>query len=686
MNLRVPRAEKAQQARSDVRSHGTIPAGSLDIMIEKSWKRCQALGLAEDRRPGFDPLPRSRMQEAIESNHSLIAHARPVMETLYSQIVDTQSMLVLTDAHGLILHSLGDDDFLQRAEKVALKPGVVWSEEAMGTNAIGTAIAEDSPALVHGPEHFLAVNQFLTCSAIPISDPYGKLAGVLDLSGDWRGYHRHTMALVRMSGLLIENHMFGSAFAEAAVLTFHSCPEFIGTLCEGMIAFRPDGSVLSANKSGLFQLGLGLNGLRSHTFFSLFGQPVSALFDHVRSRGSDLMQLSLPAGIKVFARARIAAASGGSSGRVIMPAQELPRGASFPGNVTPTPRQAPPVSTPGAASGTSHGKSGSLDALKTGDPQIDAALHKVHKVLGRDISVLIQGETGTGKELVARAIHHDSPRRNGPFVAVNCASIPETLIESELFGYEEGAFTGARRKGSVGKIMLANSGTLFLDEIGDMPLNLQARLLRVLQERVVTPLGSSKTFPVDVAIICATHRRLKDLIARGQFREDLYYRLNGLSITLPPLRMRQDLHVVVQRILREELKVGDELDVSAEVLQLFCRHPWPGNVRQLANVLRTAVVMADGETAIRREHLPDDFLEDMEATLVAAAAAPSAGGAAAPAAAAPLLPEGKLEDIELNAIQSMLDQTGGNVSATARRLGISRNTIYRKLRQFGGAN
>ncbi|MBL8472902.1 MAG: sigma-54-dependent Fis family transcriptional regulator [Rhodocyclaceae bacterium] len=682
MSPRIPQINQAQHAHTAVRSDGTIPAGSLDAMIENSWKRCQALGLTEDCRPGFDPLPRSRMQDAIEANHALIAHARPVMETLYSQIVDTQSMLVLTDANGLILHSLGDDDFLQRADKVALKPGVVWTEEAMGTNAIGTAIAEDSPALVHGPEHYLAVNQFLTCSAIPITDPHGKLAGVLDLSGDWRGYHRHTMALVRMSGLLIENHMFGSAFANAAVLTFHSCPEFIGTLCEGMIAFRPDGTVLSANKSGLFQLGLGLNGLRSHTFFSLFSQPVSTVFDHVRCRGSDLMQLTLPTGIKVYARARIAASSTGSPAHLIVPGQELQRSAGFAGpSVAARPAPAP-TATPGA-NGTSHGKCGSLDALKTGDPQIDAALHKVHKVLGRDISVLVQGETGTGKELVARAIHHDSPRRNGPFVAVNCASIPETLIESELFGYEEGAFTGARRKGSVGKIMLANSGTLFLDEIGDMPLNLQARLLRVLQERVVTPLGSSKTFPVDVAIICATHRRLKDLIARGLFREDLYYRLNGLSITLPPLRMRQDLHAVVQRILRDELKVGDELDVSQEVLRLFCQHPWPGNMRQLVNVLRTAVVMADGEAEICREHLPDDFLEDMEAP---GTAVPVAAVAITPPPTAGVVPlqDGKLEDIELNAIQSMLDQTGGNVSATARRLGISRNTIYRKLRQLSG--
>jgi transcriptional regulator with PAS, ATPase and Fis domain len=255
----------------------------------------------------------------------------------------------------------------------------------------------------------------------------------------------------------------------------------------------------------------------------------------------------------------------------------------------------------------------SLHYLNTGDTQMQRLIDKVGKVLGRDISILITGETGTGKDLLAQAIHNDSPRAGGPFVAVNCASIPETLIESELFGYEDGAFTGARKKGSVGKILQANGGTLFLDEIGDMPVSLQARLLRVLQERVVLPLGSSKSIPVNVAVICATNRNLRDMIARSAFREDLYYRLNGLVVKLPPLRERTDLEIVVNRLLLAESE-GQPHKVSAEVMRMFKQHNWPGNFRQLSNLLRTAVVMlGEGEAEIGIEHLPDDFLEDLNA-------------------------------------------------------------------------
>jgi transcriptional regulator with PAS, ATPase and Fis domain len=294
-------------------------------------------------------------------------------------------------------------------------------------------------------------------------------------------------------------------------------------------------------------------------------------------------------------------------------------------------------------------------------------LDKVTRVLGKDIPIMIMGETGTGKELLAQAIHNDSPRAQSPFVAVNCASIPETLIESELFGYEDGAFTGARKKGAIGKILQANGGTLFLDEIGDMHFSLQARLLRVLQERMVTPLGSGKSIPVNVEVICATNHNLRDRIAKGMFREDLYYRLNGLVVKLPPLRERTDLETVVHKILSTE-SGGARYTVSPELMQLFLQHKWPGNFRQLTNLLRTAVVMAGDEHEICLRHMPDDFLDDMreaQPELLIAAALPCGGA--------------RLEDMEQTLIARTLEANGGNVSATARALGVSRNTIYRKL-------
>jgi transcriptional regulator with PAS, ATPase and Fis domain len=302
--------------------------------------------------------------------------------------------------------------------------------------------------------------------------------------------------------------------------------------------------------------------------------------------------------------------------------------------------------------------------------------------------------------LLAQAIHNDSPRRDGPFVAVNCASIPESLIESELFGYEEGAFTGARRKGAIGKLMQANGGTLFLDEIGDMPYSLQVRLLRVLQERVVTPLGATRAVPVDVSIICATHRNLREMIAQNQFREDLYYRINGLAVRLPALRERSDLAVVVQRMLQwESVESGGRqaLSVAADVMAAFGRHAWPGNCRQLANLLRTAAAMVDEDGVIRWEHLPDDFLEDVRGRsggdggearqCDSASSAGSGSSAALTASATDSLAVGnasvrdgaRLQDVAASVVAMTLARYGGNVSAAARALGVSRNTIYRRM-------
>jgi transcriptional regulator with PAS, ATPase and Fis domain len=307
---------------------------------------------------------------------------------------------------------------------------------------------------------------------------------------------------------------------------------------------------------------------------------------------------------------------------------------------------------------------------------MQTAIERARRVIGRDIPILIEGESGVGKELFAKAFHQSGPRRDGPFVAVNCAAIPEGLIESELFGYDEGAFTGARRRGAIGRIQQADGGTLFLDEIGDMPYALQSRLLRVLQERSITPLGSSRAFRVDISLVCATHRRIKDEVARGNFREDLYYRLNGLRFSLPALRERTDLPELVQSILEEECGGRGGTKVSEEVMRTFTRYPWPGNIRQLNNVIRAALALVGDDGEIMCHHLPDDFLEDIAQINEERAAEERATGIPAPA---PIEVCGNLEEIELQAIRKALDENAGNVSAAARQLGISRNTLYRKL-------
>jgi transcriptional regulator of acetoin/glycerol metabolism len=654
--------------------------------IEQSHLRCAALGLTRIERPDFEPMMRSDLSVARERNLRLSTHAAPVMEMLFEQIVNTESMIVLADAQGTILHSVGDDRFLERAGKVALAPGVNWAEHSKGTNAIGTALFEEAPTVVHGGEHFIHANSFLTCSAAPIFDPRGNMLGVLDVTGDQRSYHQHTMGLVRMSARMIENQWLSDDFGNRLRLHFHSRVEFIGTLLEGIIVVGTDGKILGANRSALDQLDMSHAALRMHSLTSLFGTTVSAMLDHFRAPLPVPACLSLSNGRQFHVSARFngAARSMMSGLGANEPAwQAEPAGQAAPADAhrpSPTPAAVPQ----GALSG--------LHYLKTGDPQIEATVQKVLRVLNRDIPLLILGETGTGKELLARAVHQDSNRAKQAFVAVNCASIPESLIEAELFGYEDGAFTGARRKGASGRIVQANGGTLFLDEIGDMPLALQARLLRVLQERCVTPLGSQKSIAVDIAVIGATHRNLREMIDAGTFREDLYYRLNGLVVRLPALRERCDLAVVARRILVAECPHGTP-EISQSVMALFNSYAWPGNIRQLANVLRTAAVMAAGEPRITEQHLSDDFLEDVQRarSFMPAAARATALVAvekpAEPVISAPLPVEAPqdasartLGEAEIDMIRSVLAAADGNISVASKRLGISRNTIYRKLR------
>ncbi|WGS52939.1 sigma-54-dependent Fis family transcriptional regulator [Paraburkholderia sp. D15] len=644
--------------------------GRPDV-IAQAHARSLEIGLRASETPDFHPLRQLALRELVERNQSLYTHALPVMETLHAQIVDTQSMVLLTDSQGVILHSLGDSDFVEKANRVALCPGVSWAEADRGTNAIGTALVDGQPTVVHGGEHFLHANRILTCSCAPIADPFGRAIGALDVSGDTRGFHKHTLALVRMSAQMIENHLFSNQFADAIRVHFHARTEFIGTLFEGLAAFAPDGTFLSANRSALFQFGQPLAELQRQPIDALFGIAFPKLMQRITRAPGDNIELTLPSGVRVVARGEYAAPRYvGSLDDVATAGLGASRGSGAGAS----------SSSPAAALAQSRGEPAppaplaTLDTLDTGDAQMAAVLRRVAKLRGRDIPILVLGKTGTGKEWLARAIHHDSPRRSAPFVALNCASLPDTLIEAELFGYEDGAFTGAKKRGSVGKIVQADGGTLFLDEIGDMPLAQQVRLMRVLQERTVVPLGGTRAIPVDLRIVCATHRNLREMIEAGTFREDLYYRINGLVVTLPALRERSDLAALVARMLALQPE-AERLPrrVSAAVLERFAQCRWPGNLRQMANVLRTASIMAEGAEQIELDDLPEDFLQDCDDAVSPVSAA---------AAAAATTP-GRMEDWQATLIAQTLARLDGNVSAAARELGLARNTVYRYLRRGG---
>jgi sigma-54 dependent transcriptional regulator, acetoin dehydrogenase operon transcriptional activator AcoR len=650
----IPHDQRLHRAREAFFDLGNDPEDLIDRIVVRSWERCRRFGLeAIGSYAGYGPVDRAALIVEQDRNRLLLTQAQPIMEHVYQQIRASGSMVLLAGADGLLLHSVGDPDFVDRAGRVALSPGASWDEGVRGTNAIGTALAEEVPTEILGSEHYLEKHAFLTCSASPIFGPDGRPVGVLDISGDYRSYQRHTLGLARMSAQLVEKRLFETIHARDLLLHFHLLAEYLGSPAEGMAALSPDGRILAINQNGLDLLGLRRVDVVKRDFSMIFTGSLATMIDRQRVDTLQALALTGLCGRRFATRLRGQLPPTVVAGRL------------FDAETRRVPRKH------GGADALPASAAITLDTLATGDGQLQAAIDRARRIFGKDIPILIQGESGAGKEMFAKAFHHSGPRAEAPFVALNCAAIPENLIESELFGYQGGAFTGARKEGAPGKIQQAHGGTLFLDEIGDMPLNLQARLLRVLQERCVTPLGSSKAIHVDISLVCATHRRLRDEVARGTFREDLYYRLHGLAVTLPALRERTDIRVLVRKLANGE---RDGIGFTEGALRAIERYRWPGNIRQLNNVIRVAIALLDdGESLITESHLPEELFEAPEPT-----ACPLDAAAHLQAAVLEIA-DSSLEELGRRAAQHALDAAAGNVSQAARQLGISRNTLYRKL-------
>src|SRR5574337_1475724 len=539
------------------RMESTTPDEPRKELIRSSWERCIDLGLDPEHAPFLELAAHQHLRQQLEANARLVTFAQPIIEHLHQQLAQSSSMVLLADGEGLILRAVGDPGFASRATRVALMPGATWSEEGMGTNAIGTALHETRMVAVCGDEHFLERNRFLTCIATPILAPTGGMLGILDLSTDRRVTLPHAQALLTTTAEMIEHRLLESMDSGHVLVRFSPHVELLGSPLEALAVFDEGGNMLACNRRSRALLGC-----RSDAPLPSFTESFRVEWRHL---GRLMSQASQAGAVTLPGRRQ----PGYSARFQLRPRKEARSSAHPP----------PPVDD---ASG--------FGQLDHGDPRLREAIHRARRVAGRNIPLLIQGETGTGKELFAQAFHRDSPRRQGPFVAVNCAAIPTNLIEAELFGYAPGAYTGARAKGARGKLMEADGGTLFLDEIGDMPLDLQSVLLRVLETRCVTPLGSVEEIPIDIALVCASHRSLNQLVADGLFRTDLLFRLNGLMVSLPALRERTDFDALAISLVAEEA-AGRVVRLSAEALARLRSHPWPGNIRQLKNALRVALAL-----------------------------------------------------------------------------------------------
>ncbi len=626
-----------RQARQHLLEFGHCPSGLLDERLARSWQRSADLGLRPTGRLGApDNLEQHALRTLRGRHQQLLAHSRPIMEYLFDQVRGSQSVVVLAGPCGTLVDTCGDAYFLDKAGRVALTSGASWHEAQRGTNAIGTALAEMAALQVQGGEHFLERNGFLTCSAAPILSGTGQLLGILDISSEHGRGSPHTLGLVSTAAHMIENRLLASDGQGRMRLHLHTHPEGLGTVAEAIVLVSEDGWITGANRSALSLLRMQACQIGSLALDQVLSCGMEHLLARHRARPDAPQALRRPDGSPLF------------------------------GRLFPDRRTVRAPAAAGAAARTAVAND-ALARLDTGDMRWRAAADKVRRVLDKSIAVLIQGESGVGKEWFARAAHDSGPRRAGPFVAINCAAIPESLIESELFGYQAGAFTGGRREGRPGLLREADGGTLLLDEIGDMPLALQARLLRVLQDRQVVPLGGGQPVDVDFALFCATHRDLAQEVEQGRFRTDLYYRINGLAVELPALRDRTDLEALCQGILCG-IAPQRPLQLAPGLLSQFGSYRWPGNLRQCASVLKTACAMLEpGEDLIDWHHLAEDFQAQLQKGM-RLAHEPQ-----------PARPAQNLEELSRTAIGQALENCRGNISQAARTLGISRQTLYRKL-------
>ena len=626
-----------------------------DDLVTSSWARCLTdYHLDPDKPCRPDVLGERLLEKRRSRARDIIECAKLEMTTLYQQFGDRESAVVLVDPDGVILHMVAAPDFAAAMREVGFCAGAVWSESAVGTNGMGTCLVVGEPVVVRQQDHFYGAYTSLTCSAVPIFDPDGALVAVLDVTSRSQLMQQHSLVLLGMTAQMIENRLLDLRFRDACPVHFHSRPEFVYTLHEGKLVVAEDGSIRAANRSALFQLGFS-------SVEDIRGKQIEQVF-----------QTTLPDILQRSARSSfhpIPTFCAGRSNRFFVVAQQ-----PATRSLVSAERGVPPaVANSCAADGAA--------ARQFGDARILSQMNVAARVIAKRIPVLLHGETGAGKEVFARALHEGSPYASGSLVAVNCASLPETLIESELFGYRAGAFTGAQRTGRRGKILQADRGTLFLDEIGDMPLTLQARLLRVLDERQISPLGSEEIIPVDFQLVSATHRDLPKLVAEGVFREDLYYRLAGLEVVLPPLRERSDKRELLHRVLEEEAGVRMGMDPDAEAVLMS--YPWPGNLRQLRHVLRTAVVLADnGRLSLAA--LPPALRHGVRERVETPAYAGVAGNAPAGEAAADG-DGGSLNPVQASeraVLLGLLEEQRWNVSNVAKALDISRNTLYRRLHRL----
>lgn len=627
----------------------TTVGPSVRVVVERSWKRSSMRGVNAHLTHSPVIFSEASFDELRHRNKLLRTAAAATMREHSALLAGTRSILILSDPGGVVLDVAGDPGTIDQGHDINLTLGGSWNEGDVGTNAIGTAIATDQAVQIHASEHFCEGVKKWTCAAAPIHDPRDQsLLGILDISGPDASYCQQNLALALTAAKQIEMMLFEQLLAERAHL-LEACLSSASYGKDGVILFDQTGCVVYANSEANRQM--------SHGAISSSLRPGTRVASSSNSPTLRDLANGLPPGMSADWLHPVTLGNQTLGSLLLIPSQptiHVPK--RVPNHGTLTSKVDKPEETKDAFSSIV----GTADAIRD-------AKARARRIAGGSVPVLIEGETGVGKELFARAIHAASKNSTGPLVTYNCGALSKELIGSELFGYVRGAFTGAHTDGRVGRFELADGGTLCLDEIGEMPLELQPYLLRVLDEGIVYRLGDNKPRKIDVRLVVMTNRNLREEVDAGRFRQDLFYRIGVTALSIPPLRARGDDVIQLIHYFNEQLSAKNNLppaNISEQAIEAFCRHDWPGNVRELRNVIES-LMLTCSNTTIDLCDLPDWVLNR-----------PMHSGVDVPAQPV------DLESTQKQAIETAVQMNAGNLTRAAKQLGISRSTLYRKIDHY----
>lgn len=640
-----------------------IDTETIRSEISESWKRCYEAGVNPYDGSSHLFLNDLELENLLYLHKDFIDIARHFMLKLYEFVSGSGFIVVLSDERGYIMEIIGDHDTLENAFKVNLVKGSGWIEQEGGTNGIGTALVLKKAVQVSGEEHYCKKLHTWTCSAAPIFGDNEQIIGALQLSGPSYAAHLHTLGMVVAAVEAISDQIKIRERNRELTVVNNSLNNIFQTMSDGAVIVDKYSIITQINPIARQMFEKYPGGIIGKSIEDIFDKSpkISKIIAHDEAYTDAEVIVDTAMGhIHCLLSTKLVKDEEGKVSSCVI-------------FFNPINKVKKLINRFSGAQATFH-----LKDIIGNSPKLQEAIQVAVLAASTMSNVLIEGESGTGKELFAQAIHNQSPRHNGPFIALNCAAIPRELIASELFGYVEGAFTGARRSGRPGKFEMASGGTLFFDEIGDMPLDQQASLLRVLQEMKIIRIGDNRVIPVDVRIICATNKNLQEEVRKGNFRQDLYYRLNVILVSVPPLRERgNDIQLMFNHFLK---KISKKLDaninyVDDEVIKYIQHFDWPGNVRELENVVEKIISMANGDS-IYPKHLPSEIISSTMENRVEILSSHEKS-------------YDKVHNIkemlaekERQAIIDLLLQYNGNISQVAREMKVSRNTVYRKMHLY----